>query len=342
MIIHTPRQPARLPWFAVCDSTGEVFGPFDPGAIWFETPANVRGSDRLQLARASDLILNEAHAGWERLQRALCFLQPGGVALWRRFQEFGIVPEQTPALGLAGGLDVPAFLGDGGATGMGLHVDDSHNGTTVDGFPGASAAIGTSQGWSGEGPGGGQGGRSSIGAGGGGYGTAGGDGTGIQNQGVNTGKPAGAGGDVVGVAGIFEALRLNSFTREILGHGSGGGHGASSNERGANGGDAYLEIVHGLLTTVARTLTGEARSSGNQPGGGAGGLALLIAQRIAYGSGVIDVSGSAARVNGGAGGNGRVVQLYFDAFASNLMVTGGVQDQFRLLRSPTAGQAILF
>ena len=34
---------------------------------------------------------------------------------------------------------------------------------------------------------------------------------------------------------------------------------------------------------------------------------------------------------------GRVYQFYFNAFASNLMVTGGVQDQFRLLRSPTGG-----
>ena len=275
MIIHAPKQPDRQPWYAVHDQSGKVYGPFDPGTVWFETPTTVRGSDRLQLARVSDLILNEAHAGWERLQRALCFLQPGGVALWRRFQEHGIGPEQTPALGLAGGLDVPAFLGDGGATGAGLHVDDSHNGTTVDGFPGTMG-----EGWAGEGPGGGQGGSdgNNRGGGGGGYGTAGGDGD-NASQSVQDGRSLGSGGLVVGIAGIFEALRLNTFTREILGHGSGGGTGYGPDRgTGGEGGPAYLEIVHGLLTTVARTLTGIRPNDGELAGSGAGGLALLIGQ----------------------------------------------------------------
>ena len=350
MIIHAPKRRERLPWFAVCDSTGEVFGPFDPGAVWFETPATVRGSDRLQLARASDLILNEAYGGWERLQRALCFLQPGGVALWRRFQEFGIVPEQTPALaGLAGGLDVPAFLGDGGATGMGLHVDDSHDGTTIDGYPGP---VNSNQ--SGQGPGLGHRGLSGDdkGGGGGGYGTAGANGGNFSDSNpvsFNLGR----GGLQVSAIGVIECLIENTFTHALLGHGSSGGS-STNTPTGveSEGGSAYIEIPpSGMITTIARSLGGAAGNSptgsGNRNGGGggAGGLWVGVARRITYGSGAIDVSGGdggAARGNGGVGGDGgdgRVVQLYFDGFASNLMVTGGVQNQFRLLRSPTGGLA---
>ena len=85
------------------------------------------------LQRVADLILNEAHASWERLQRALAFMQPNGSSVYRRFMDSGVLPLQTPALGLAGGLDVPGYLGDGGQGCQlpGLHFDDSHNGTTV-------------------------------------------------------------------------------------------------------------------------------------------------------------------------------------------------------------------
>ena len=157
MLIHKRTTPDREPWYAVDDQSGQVYGPFDPGALWFETPATVRGSKRLQLQRTTDLILSEAHAGWERLQRTLAFLQPRGLAAWRRFQECGIVPEQTPALaGLSGGIDVPAYLGDGDFAGMGLHVDDSNNGTTLDGFPGVGPGTGSvgASGPPGKGPGG--------------------------------------------------------------------------------------------------------------------------------------------------------------------------------------------
>ena len=42
--------------------------------------------------------------------------------------------------------------------------------------------------------------------------------------------------------------------------------------------------------------------------------------------------------DGGDGGNGRVVQIYFDSKADALQVTGGVQSQFRILRSVPIGQ----
>ena len=105
-----------------------------------------------------------------------------------------------------------------------------------------------------------------------------------------------------------------------------------------------------MLATVARSLTGSDGEAGinttHGAGGGAGGLSLLIANKVVYGAGVIDVSGGDGGNTGisidNRGGDGRVIQLYFDAFASDLMVVGGVQSQFRLLRSPTAGQAVLF
>ena len=141
MLHFGKKTPEREEWWAVSDQTGEVFGPFDPGTVWFETPNWIGGSELLRLSRVADLILNEAHAGWERLQRALAFLQPNGVAVYRRFMESGVLPRQAPALGLAGGLDVPGYLGDGAATGSaGLHVDDTHDGTSMSGFSGGAGS----------------------------------------------------------------------------------------------------------------------------------------------------------------------------------------------------------
>ena len=68
------------------------------------------------------------------------------------------------------------------------------------------------------------------------------------------------------------------------------------------------------------------------------------AQMRSYGSGVINVAGALAgdvrfsNRAAGAGGDGRVYQVYFDSKADNLQVTGGVQDQFRILRSVPIGQ----
>ena len=324
------KQPERESWYAVHDQSGKVYGPFDPGAVWFETPATVRGSDRLQLARASDLILNEAHGGWERLQRALCFLQPGGVALWRRFQEQGVVPEQTPALaGMAGGVDVPAFLGDGMAGGAGLHFNDAHNGTTI---PGAAGGTGfDSDGITVEGYGPGRGAGVAVAgsgrAGGGGFGTDG-------EHGDRGGENRGRGGEAHH-ADIFRALREDEWSQDTLNFGGGGGSTTATLSRGGQSGDGYVEVVNGTLATVARSYVG--RDGVNRGGGGAGGGLFLLGYSIAYGSGAITLSGGAGDDGGGAGGDGRVYQFYFNAFASNLMVTGGVQDQFRLLRSPTGG-----
>ena len=41
------------------------------------------------------------------------------------------------------------------------------------------------------------------------------------------------------------------------------------------------------------------------------------------------------------GGYGRVVQVYFDAFASSLSVTGGEEGQFRILWSRPLGQVVV-
>ena len=100
-----------------------------------------------------------------------------------------------------------------------------------------------------------------------------------------------------------------------------------------------------MITQPTRSLNGEDGStgSGGGGGGGSGGIWIGIAPRFSSGAGSIAVGGgSGANENndggdGGDGGNGRVVQIYFDTSAS-LMVTGGVQSQFRILRSVPIGQ----
>ncbi|MCY3800739.1 MAG: hypothetical protein OXG46_04090 [Chloroflexi bacterium] len=366
MLHFRKNTPEREEWWAISDQTGEVFGPFDPGTVWFETPPQVRGGDLLRLQRVADLILNEAHASWERLQRALAFMQPNGSAVYRRFMESGILPTQTPALGLAGGLDIPAYFGDGESAGTaGLHFDDSHNGTTITGFNGG-AGVSADQhsarsGRAGSGPGRGLPGgpdfsRSGCGGSGGGYGTEGGNGLAGGNNSI-------PGGVTVPAILALEAMRRNSYTRDILGFGSGGGGGGTSEKHqaqssitagsGGQGGSAFISVVHGVLSTTTRSLAGSDGGSATIPsgvthsggggGGGAGGLWLGMANKVIYGTGAIDVSGgrsgsgSSSR-NGGAGGDGRVVQVYFDSKADNLQVTNGVQSQFRILRSVPIGQ----
>ena len=342
----------REEWWAVSDMTGEVLGPFDPGAVWFETPLHVCGGDLLRLQRVADLILDEAHAGWERLQRALAFMQPNGLAVYRRFMESGVLPRQTPALGLAGGLDVPGYLGDGAAMGTaGLHIDDSKNGTTFAGFAGGA---GRGDGQAGGGVGGGGGGRSGAGNRGSsrhGGGGGGGGGHGTVGEGGERGGRDGAGGSggSINFPNVWECLRRNVWNLSILAHGGGGGGGGkrsdgSGGSSGA-GGAAYIEVSSSVITQPTRSLNGEDGStgSGGGGGGGSGGIWIGIAPRFSSGAGSIAVGGgSGANENndggdGGDGGNGRVVQIYFDTSAS-LMVTGGVQSQFRILRSVPIGQ----
>ena len=341
-MLHFAREtPEREEWWAISDQTGEVFGPFDPGTVWFETLLHVRGGDLLQLQRVADLILNEAHAGWERLQRALAFMQPNGATVYRRFMESGVLPSQTPALGLAGGLDIPGYLGDGGATGAGgLHFNDTHNGTTISGFAGGVGGSGTTLiGRTGRGPGRGHPASHGNGAcGGGGLGTAGQDGTSSSLNGVLNGA-----GGITHHADIFRAMREDIWSQTTLNFGGGGGSMGFNNHRGGQAGDGYVNVVNGTLTTVARNLQGR----GGQPspttrasGGGSGGALFLLGHSIAYGSGAMNVSGGASSRprSGGAGGNGRVYQVYFDSKADNLQVTNGVQSQFRILRSVPIGQ----
>ena len=96
MEIYAPKHRDRLGWYAVSEQTGEVFGPFDPGAIWFEAPAALCSTDRLKLATVTDLILSEAHAGWERLQRTLAFLQPHGTQFGVGFRSSESYPNRLP------------------------------------------------------------------------------------------------------------------------------------------------------------------------------------------------------------------------------------------------------
>ena len=207
-------------------------------------------------------------------------------------------------------------------------------------------------------PGGGLGGGRAItyaGAGGG-YGTSGGDASDVTvNNTLISGQNSG--GSSVSATNLWEALQKNSFTPDIIQFGAGGagsrGSQGSTPQTSAPGGDGgilYTEIVpQGTLTTQGRSVAGAPGSSAAYPvasstfygfnsGSGAGGLWLGIASRIVYGSGTINAAGGSSSTvgsgTGGAGGNGRVVQLYFDAFASNLSVTNGVQDQFRLLYVP--------
>ena len=347
-IFPSRKTPEREQWYAICDRTGQVFGPFDPGTVWFETPPHVRGGDLLQLQRVTDLILNEAYAGWERLQKALAFMQPNGVSVYRRFMETGILPKQTPALvGLAGGLDIPGYLGDGAETSTrGLHVDDSHDGLVI-----AGQTTNTGLGRGGHGH---PSTRNTGGGGGGGYGA-----TGSEGAHGTVGGRGGAGGSVVSAELIWEGLRRNALSAAILEHGAGGGTGGhkyrsvqgdldASGRPGGTGGSASINIAPAAtLTTIARTLTGSDGTStsndGGSGGGGAGGLWLGIAASIAYGAGTIDVSGGAggaAARAGGDGGDGRVVQVYYDSKAT-LTVSGAVENQYRILRSVPLGQVVI-
>ena len=350
MIFSSRKTPEREEWYAICDRTGQVFGPFDPGIVWFETPSAVTGSDRLRLQRVTDLILNEAHAGWEPLQKALAFMQPNGAAVYRRFMESGVPPLQTPALGLAGGLDVPGYLGDGAATGTaGLHVDDSNNDTTFDGHQQLSGA--------GPGPGGGRAGRPGSGNSGqskyGGSGGGGGSHGGLGVAGTDKGDRVGGAPGSVNFPNIWEAMRLNTWDLETLNFGGAGGGGGKRSDGvggvGGASGSAYIEVSSTVINQPTRNLQGVAgvNGTGGGGGGGSGGLWVGIASRFVTGSDVIAVDGgaggSASSANGevgGAGGDGRVIQVYFDSTAT-LTVSGAVEDQFRILRSVPLGQVVI-
>ena len=40
----------RESWWAICDQTGRLYGPLDPGTVWFETPVGLREWQRRGLA----------------------------------------------------------------------------------------------------------------------------------------------------------------------------------------------------------------------------------------------------------------------------------------------------
>jgi len=359
LIIPSRKIPEREQWWVMHDQTGKMYGPFDPGTLWFETPLALKGYSLLNLQRRTDIILNAAAGGWEQLQQALAFMQPHGAQAYRRFMETGLLPRQTAALaGISGGLDTNGYLGNGAATGAsGLHVDDSKNDTTfAGGVAGAGGTSGHMMGNEGAGVGGGVGGGSQNvavqgGGGGGGHGAAGADG-GVGTSGA---APGGAGGKA-NFPLIWEAMRTNTWDLATLlfgGGGAGGGYDntgtAGNGGAGGNSGVSYIEIVNGILTTVARSLVGAAGSNGlgdggGDGGGGSGGLWVGIAATIAYGADTIATDGGAGATgggggNGGAGSDGRIIQVYFDAKAT-LTVSGASQNQYRILRSVPLGQAV--
>ena len=66
--------------------------------------------------------------------------------------------------------------------------------------------------------------------------------------------------------------------------------------------------------------------------------AFNMALEIVNTSGGAYAFGGSGSRRGGTGGNGRVIQVYFDSKADDLQVTDGVQSQFRILRSVPIGQ----
>ena len=348
MEFYVPKLADPEPYYAIDDQTGELCGPFDPGAVWFVDPPDFDRWHRDQLDRMADSLLEAAATnGREGLN----------IALARRFlgDRRGF-PEHTGQAGfywrmlhgISGGAISRGFLGDGtGGSFQGFQVDDSKNNTTITGYAGgAGGTVGTPQAVSGLGPGRGIGGDARGGGSGGGYGTA-------STAAIASGSGrAAAAGPSCGLGAWWEALLQNSYTQAILQPGGGGGGGGggtvggfSTGGAGGAAGGVHVETVLGTLTTVARTLTGTAGGSGmggsgqqgsGGGGGGSGGFWLGIAYKIAQGSGTtIAVSGGAGgalvasfTTAGKAGGNGRVVQIYFDSSAT-LTVTGGVQHQYQ-------------
>ena len=346
------------PWYAFDDRTGALYGPFDPGAVYFCTAPQITayGLKLRALQQRADMILSAAGAGTDRLRRLLATGVQGGM----KRLDTGWNPPQTPFLvGISGGLDTDGYLGDGAASAAnGLHIDDSKDDTNPSGAGGGSGGDNgvAESGDMGDGAGAGGGGSGGVagdngnGGGGGGYGANGTSGT---ADGSNSG-PAGRGGNLVPAETIWGAMRANSFTLDILGYGAGGGGGGaradggggSDGGAGGGGGAAYIEIVNGTLTTVARTVSataGGTSTNGGGGGGGAGGLWLGIAATITHGSGTINSSGGAGGAssggNGGAGSDGRVIQVYFDGKAT-LTVSGATQTDYRILRSVPIGQNV--
>ncbi|MBK6770392.1 MAG: VWA domain-containing protein [Ardenticatenales bacterium] len=174
----------------------------------------------------------------------------------------------------------------------------------------------------GEGPGGGEGGRQTFdGGAGGGYGGRGGDGVldGVPTSGATGGRSYGTAcgddiepGSAGGAPGVAD---------------SGG-----DTARGGNGGAAVALIADTVLMSGTITMNGEDGlvSANDSGGGGAGGGILIRARRLQH-SGRIDANGGIGADSddgGGGGGGGRIKMTYIvgSHSASALSVDGGRGD----------------
>ena len=352
MLHFGKKTPEREEWWAVSDQTGEVFGPFDPGTVWFETPNWIGGSELLRLSRVADLILNEAHAGWERLQRALAFLQPNGVAVYRRFMESGVLPRTGTRTGSGGRAGCSGLSGGWRRDRLGWVACRRylHDGTSMSGFSGGagSTSSGRQRGRSGEGHG-----RGLVG------------GQGISSRGGRRGwlwecwrgSWGGCDSPIAGILGLYgdgceihlqetfcnsASWRRRQFrTRPWRSMVVAAALYIWMSERNDSKRRQNLAVAYG---TSGRSHTNTDNGGGGSDGGARLGQgsqldhAFNMALEISTASGGAYARGGSATRRGGTGGNGRVIQVYFDSKADDLQVTDGVQSQFRILRSVPIGQ----
>jgi hypothetical protein len=173
----------------------------------------------------------------------------------------------------------------------------------------------------GEGPGGGEGGRSTVdGGGGGGYGGRGGDGV-LDNQ----ARSGARGGREYG----------DRCSREIERGSAGGAPGTADgpdSASGANGGGALSLVADTVIISGTITMNGDdGIVSGNDAaGGGSGGGVLVIAGHLEQ-TGRIEARGGDGGVvddGGGGGGGGRIKLLYVDGTVARrvLVADGGRGD----------------
>ena len=336
MMIYIPqRRPQAAGFWAFDDHSQRLIhvDAHEESTVHTRWPVLDRWHQHL-IESGVDWLLNAAGAGRERLDAALRAAYPGS-------RLDGLPPVQSMfwhrlVHGLSGGAQASLYLGDGAAgSSGGLVVDDASDGTTIDGWRWTGNAYVDK----GTGPGGGitgyrSSGHGRPGSGGGSYGTQGAHG---QNAGNSRG---GDPGELVSASLVFEGLRTNTFTKEVLGLG-GSGHiyrnVYGSNLRESTGGDGYLRMsVESITEDTSRSLSG-GTSNDIEASGGSGGLYLAACGRSWSSQPSVTLqapggAGSDVGNDGGDGGNGRVIICYGDAADTSAgTITDAVLTTYQLL-----------
>ena len=296
----------------------------DSGAYSLWTPRD--GIEARLVERAVDWVLNAAGAGMDAVERACRAALPGS-----RLELPGSTQDQfwhRVTAGLRGGAQTSAFFGYQRSirtdrSSQGLVIDDTKSGS-VDGFPGGQDGSVIR----GRGPGGGGGSFSGGNCGGGGHGTAGGDGN--PTNGVS-----GGGGPMVPAESVVAAVVKNSYTKESLSMGGGGGTDSDVNgSHGGSGGSGRVIVKNDtFIERTSRMLTGGNGNDSHAGGGSGGGYYALVRGDYILNSGVsvmLTGGNGGSRNPQGSGGNGRFTIFNTGAVTIDGTVTDGAQTFFQI------------